>query len=1058
MRLNTMAEAVLAAHGRHQLDDELVDWRETHGGASHVASPPAPTAAPPAPATPEWVRGHGLSDPPPPSFPPASLRIMAQVALPPAAPPEPPPTPAAASTTPTASPQQLAMVDLALADPLNQELIQHYAPNAVTAASDMARDQVALYGAERFSKMQQLAQATAAMRGEYIAALNQAQQQIPTDHDAPCPPGWHWDVDQPGRDADVRYTAVFDIDAFTNWYVKQDGLASRGMQALYGGTQTTQHGAGGEQLVTASLLGANQFQLINGYWSQIGEHGEKGGWIPTELAATGTGASVIDIQGHPDLYDPKLVWFDPTLGFVTAPQNIKQKQDFLDKALPSLVSIGLTAVTAGAGAFASVGSLAGASGSLGATMLSAAAASAFTTLNTSLLSSGSVHLKDILKSALTGAVTAGITNVAGLDKLGLQGNTVVSYADRAIAITGQATLQGALQQIAGGKFKDGFTAGLASGLAAEVTRGMQAGIQAKLDAHLISGAEASAYRLLTQATGSAIRMLSNPNDPGHAMAQDFLGTLVGDGAAAISQPAPMTLDQLHQSEHAQGNAQTAPAPVPEAAAPAPAAVPTPTATDNGTAAAPQASAPAPAPTPALEAAPAPTVEPPAPAPADDANASAAAPASQPAKVVGVNEDGQKIVATNTISWVGNIRPIDSTGVYLDRKQVPVEATDLQAFQDDSGRQFWGYKVNGEQQYAYMPPPGEGAQLPAPASPVPEPGTLALAGAGAGTIAVRPLVPTIVESVVTVGRTIVVGLVESELLAVGLAATAINMRFPSSAGQVEITEIDDNRRLVKPTDELYGIVQERNANGEWKTIGNMATLHSDGKLEMTVPTPKDDVQAIRGPRGVPADPPPRQPIPPYAPPDNEGNTRIEGKQADGQTGPTVEVLPAPPPVTIDDLTFDQKIEELKRKDIPSYKSGDFNAWFDQRTPEEIAALYKDPALRDKIETGLRGSGGKHEFLMVAEAPQWKQWGVSADEVQNDFAIPIADLNEGGLAKDWTHSTGRRGENAPNSKTAHNELQQIIKNSNSLEEYKSNMRGWADKWINGGYDALPPGFHK
>jgi hypothetical protein len=152
-----------------------------------------------------------------------------------------------------------------------------------------------------------------------------------------------------------------------------------------------------------------------------------------------------------------------------------------------------------------------------------------------------------------------------------------------------------------------------------------------------------------------------------------------------------------------------------------------------------------------------------------------------------------------------------------------------------------------------------------------------------------------------------------------------------------------------------------------------------------------------------------------------------------------------------------IANLKVRDIPSYKSGGFNKWFDARTSEEMALMYERPGLRKKIETGLRGDGGKHEMLMVAEAPKWRQWGVKAKEVQEDFAIPIAELNEGGLANGWKHSTGLEGSTAPGSKTVHNQLQTIIQNSNSLPEFRTNIRPWADTWITGGYDALPPGFH-
>ncbi|MGE9799099.1 hypothetical protein, partial [Acinetobacter baumannii] len=152
-----------------------------------------------------------------------------------------------------------------------------------------------------------------------------------------------------------------------------------------------------------------------------------------------------------------------------------------------------------------------------------------------------------------------------------------------------------------------------------------------------------------------------------------------------------------------------------------------------------------------------------------------------------------------------------------------------------------------------------------------------------------------------------------------------------------------------------------------------------------------------------------------------------------------------------------ITVLKPKDIPSFRSGEFNRWFDERSSNEIAELYKIPALRGKIEDGLRGAGGKHEFMMVAEAPQWSQWGVNAKQVQEDFAISISALNEGGLAKGWKHATGLKGSKSPGSKTAHNELQKVIKASNSLDNFKTNMQPWAEKWINGGYNALPPGFH-
>ena len=157
----------------------------------------------------------------------------------------------------------------------------------------------------------------------------------------------------------------------------------------------------------------------------------------------------------------------------------------------------------------------------------------------------------------------------------------------------------------------------------------------------------------------------------------------------------------------------------------------------------------------------------------------------------------------------------------------------------------------------------------------------------------------------------------------------------------------------------------------------------------------------------------------------------------------------------------KIESLRPvvntlDDIPTNVTG-FDKWFDSLTPAEVKALYQKPAFRNKIEAQLRNGGSMHEYLMVAEAPHWKNWGVTAQQVKEEFAVAINELNTT-VAKGWKHSTGLKGSRAPGSKTVHNELQRIIQESKSLDEFKKNIRTWADKYLNGGYDSLPPGFHK
>jgi hypothetical protein len=124
---------------------------------------------------------------------------------------------------------------------------------------------------------------------------------------------------------------------------------------------------------------------------------------------------------------------------------------------------------------------------------------------------------------------------------------------------------------------------------------------------------------------------------------------------------------------------------------------------------------------------------------------------------------------------------------------------------------------------------------------------------------------------------------------------------------------------------------------------------------------------------------------------------------------------------------------------------------------MAERLRSACFKKKIKKGLRGDGSFHEMLMVDEAPHWKKWGVTAHQVKNDLALSISDLNES-LAKGWRHSTGRKGNRAPKSTIVHNQLRRIIRKSNSLSEFMGNLRSWADEWIEGGFDSLPPAFHQ
>ena len=254
-----------------------------------------------------------------------------------------------------------------------------------------------------------------------------------------------------------------------------------------------------------------------------------GRWVQDEYAPPvwqasrldGGALQRVDPGAPPDLHNAQAVWFDPGLGWVTERANIVVKQDFFDQAFPVLVGIGAAWATAGlaAGAGGAVGSATG-SAVLGAAAQAGVAALAVSTA-TQIVINGRIDFGQLVRSTLGGAITGGLMQATGVaDAL-----KSAAFATRALAVTGQATVQGSVQELLGGHFKDGFTAGLASGLAGEITTALDAAIGSMQG---LSAAESSALRLLARATGSAVRAAANPGDPAQAFGLELLGTLVQD--------------------------------------------------------------------------------------------------------------------------------------------------------------------------------------------------------------------------------------------------------------------------------------------------------------------------------------------------------------------------------------------------------------------------------------------------------------------------------------------------------------------------------------------------
>ncbi|KAJ48834.1 hypothetical protein CTM_26287, partial [Clostridium tetanomorphum DSM 665] len=141
----------------------------------------------------------------------------------------------------------------------------------------------------------------------------------------------------------------------------------------------------------------------------------------------------------------------------------------------------------------------------------------------------------------------------------------------------------------------------------------------------------------------------------------------------------------------------------------------------------------------------------------------------------------------------------------------------------------------------------------------------------------------------------------------------------------------------------------------------------------------------------------------------------------------------------------KAVELTAKDIPSAKSGQFNQFFNSLTTEELDELWKNKSIRKKIERELRAPGGLHEWHLVSQAPKFKYWDVSAEQIK-DLRSVISDVK-------FKNPSGQHG--GLGSTKAHNELISIIESSNDYNSFIRRLNNWANYRLEGGINSLPEG---
>lgn len=140
-----------------------------------------------------------------------------------------------------------------------------------------------------------------------------------------------------------------------------------------------------------------------------------------------------------------------------------------------------------------------------------------------------------------------------------------------------------------------------------------------------------------------------------------------------------------------------------------------------------------------------------------------------------------------------------------------------------------------------------------------------------------------------------------------------------------------------------------------------------------------------------------------------------------------------------------IDDLSPQDIPTVKSGNFEEFFNRLTPEQLDEIWDNKHLRRKIERQLRAPGGMHEWHLVSRAPQFKRWGIQAEQIR-DLRTAISDVK-------FVNPTGVHG--GLGSTRVHNELLGIIDSSLDYETFVRRLNNWANYRLDGGIASLPEG---
>jgi hypothetical protein len=142
-------------------------------------------------------------------------------------------------------------------------------------------------------------------------------------------------------------------------------------------------------------------------------------------------------------------------------------------------------------------------------------------------------------------------------------------------------------------------------------------------------------------------------------------------------------------------------------------------------------------------------------------------------------------------------------------------------------------------------------------------------------------------------------------------------------------------------------------------------------------------------------------------------------------------------------------------VPTVAGGEFQRWFNSLTSAELDQVWQNPTLRKAVESRLRSPGGFHEWLPVSRAPKFKEWGITAEQIEEwrtatsqvKFRSPPAP--PGGMHSAPTGGAG------PGATTFHNKIIEIADTAPDFATFRTRLQALADEWLVGGSGALPVG---